>query len=1116
MLAFNCLLQNTQLYKDIQAFVRKQMYERVRDGASVTVRDVYNSAKAEHLDLDIETVGAIYKEFAPQIRATVGNDVLDTDIQVDKQTGKIINAAVGRIVSNRSKKTTQNVGEQKPSASAATQVLKLFNTNILGKKDEVEKSVMKEMEDNLKKAAIALLKNDGNQKIPATTDEILNKALKVDELSVTDIKGQLNTMDDLFNQFSEEIDNVIKKLEASKMGMPKSKVQEINQKIDLFKNYTENIKQGAYTLVLSENEQKKVLRDLLKPKYGKTITSNGKQTVIVDWNKAFQNSKGFRQDVSEVLKNKGYTDSQINKIIAALEDQFNNLKTSSQWNNVQLAKQKKLLNDEDFLTRAANEVVKSKKDKNGEFYKKYDSSVNSNVPDWDRYKEETGKDIEDLKNDIKDTIQNTKPITADNYLLSLKDKNGNPYYQVVNNVKQPDWNRYANDKKITVNAAKDKIAEIVSSNAFQYRQAVSDLAKMNNPKNVISKSDLKKLSELADRNEFNELFNAKVYSMLGISEQDAESGRRLQELTEKVKKIMDKGGDLPKLAFSKIMDDMNSLMSTVHGDRSTMIRYMRRVEFVMGNRNAFRLLNHLNVVENSLSGISQIVQTYIQAFDKKTAQIELKKMLVVALDVLKGGTHFDITNIERLSYQAHDYKFDADKSMKHNIKAMMSIIPNAMLGVLDSAAHAYTMRVMFYNSAVLHEISYQKTLMASDLKKKGLTQSQIDSTIDKKSEEIKESAITKVSDVLYNPTAEVEALKKAEEILKIATPNPSVTEIKREADNLMFANLVSKGVVNQPQLESLLKAADMSAKKAIGKEAAHDWNWISVGLSNVNRNQRARIKKNIQEGNLRKAGVQIFYNALVMKGIMPYVSGAANWGIITAKKTPLGLYNAVVFNRKAFKEEIAKVANMSPQDLYKTMEKYNSLRNDMYFAYTGMAYTSIILLSLAAYAKAFGDDDDEGTLAWIKDMFQTVAENPEGKKILQRWLPPMLHTINLASGNVPLKGQGVDDVSQFLGLGVLESPLTKAFKYTSPKHALSGLGNSIGGITEMGAYYNWANNWIDLVSEKQTVKNKSYSTWVGDELVGTENDFINGIFSGMMGYNLQQDINAYNDFVPRK
>ena len=948
-----------------------------------------------------------------------------------------------------------------------------------------------------------------------TTEEIIDKALKQDELAVKDLQGNLNTLDDLFNQVKGELDDIIFRMEQSKRGKTENQKAEIDEKIEQFKKYTENIKNGIYTLALSKSEQNKVIRDLLAEKYFKTVTVNGAKKNVLDWNKLLA-SENLENDIREILRKKGYDENQIDKVYNAIQYRLNEIKRTSQWNNSLKAREKKMLDDEAFLDRATATVAMSKTDDKGKPYKKYNSVTDKEEPDWDRFQKDTGKTMQDLKNEIRAVFQNTPKVSADEYIKSQKDKNGKYYVTPDGN---PAWDRYAKDKWITIEEAKSKIEDKVSVSASQYRQIISELERKNNPAKHVSKSDLERLAELAERRGFDSLFNAKAYSILGLSDKDTEAGKLIQDLTETAKKILTEGGDNQKIALGKVLDNINSISEYAQNDKSRLLRLSRMMDWYFTNRNAYRILSIYNVFENTFSGISQAISSTLQTDNKKVVKEEIQKMFDVFGDVATGGRHFDMTNVDKISFTGHEYRFDEKKSLSHNIKAALSVLPNVALGAMDSAVHSYTMRTMFYNVAVK---TYKSKLIKdriAELAKSGYSEKEAKDLVKKEDKDLQNKAIDNVFNALYTPQKgeEEEALMaKAERILKLATPNPTQLEIKREAANLELERIVTAGLINKSQFNALIKASDVSAKKALGKEAAVNF-YVNKGLSAMQMKFRENIKNSIQKKQYTKAAFQTASNAIIMKGLLPFMAAGVNWGIITGKKTGLGLLRAYSLNKQSFRQELEDAANANEKQLFEVMEAYNSRRNDVYYGLQGAIFFAIAGISLAAAYAATPDDEKEGFIDWVNELMkQKLFNNPVEAKMAQRWLPPSIHLYNIIEGNV--KGNQWDVGANFFGGQAMESPLGKASQFVSPKHKTAGLGRLIGSALESpSVYYNAMNSWVDaiygLTGEVQDNKVKAHSV---ASAMGSESDLINGFMAGFFGYNLNQDINNWTDFEPRK
>jgi hypothetical protein len=627
---------------------------------------------------------------------------------------------------------------------------------------------------------------------------------------------------------------------------------------------------------------------------------------------------------------------------------------------------------------------------------------------------------------------------------------------------------------------------------------------MNNPAKTVSKSDLEKLSEMEKMYGFDPKFNAKVYRMLGIEEDDAEAGKAIEEISQKISSVTSLSGKEGKLAMGKLLDQVNSIMIKTQGKKSKLLAFARWAEFAMGNRNAYRLLSPINVVENTLSGFSQIIQSSFMT-DKVAAKKELSKMLSVMRDVAAGGKHFDIVDAENLSFIAHDYRFDANKDLAHNIKAIMSVLPNVALGVFDSAAHSYVMRTTFYNNAVIVRESALRNNRRADLIRQGLPDSKIDEILKKEKSDFHNRAVNDVTDVFYDQTAENEALAQAEQILRLVDNNPTQTEIRREASNLMFNNMVKEGILTDDQMQAIKKASDITAKKAIGKESSTVTSWLGnlQGHSGVQKKFRDGIKKDLQKKNYSGAASKIIWNSVISKGLFPFIKGAANWTEIGLKKAGLGALYAIPYNKKSFREQVEKASTLSPKEMGELLEKNATMRNEMYFAAQGLAFATISFLAVAAYFAATGDDDDDLSVFEMFDKHMKEAtESNRNKGYATRWLPPMLHSYNLLRGNI--QGNPISLATQFSGLDAMESPLTKNLKYVGKnkdKAWAAGFATA-GSVVDVGAYYGWGNAWLDAMSKEQTTK-VSPSDWYPPL---NEYPRLSGFLFGMSGYRLAQDV----------
>lgn len=596
--------------------------------------------------------------------------------------------------------------------------------------------------------------------------------------------------------------------------------------------------------------------------------------------------------------------------------------------------------------------------------------------------------------------------------------------------------------------------------------------------------------------------------MLGVDELDAETGREMEELAKTISKVTSLSGGQSKIAMGKLLNNINSLMLKTQGKKSKMLAFARWFEGAMGARNAYRLLTPGNVIDNTFSGISQILQTAFST-DKKVAKKELRLMLSVISDVAFGGQHVNFVDSEDLSFISHDYKYDSSKGASHNLKAAAAVLPNVLLGIADSAVHSYVMRTTFHHSAVLT----RQSALANNLKAKlvvaGKTDAEINKILKEQEGKLREQAVNDVTNAMYDKSAEFSAMRQVISMFKaLGNDKPSKAEVAREVSHLMFNNMVKSGVLTTDQTESLKKAADSAAKNALGKKSGNlssKYNLLASGAQKVQRDFRQSIKKDLSKQNYSGAASKIMFNAVLFKGLFPYISGAANWAAIKLKKTPLGALYAIPYTSKSFRQQVSDAANLTPKELEDIMERNAVYRNNMLMPVSGLVYSALAFMTIMAYFKATGDDDDDlSVLEMYNEGMSKATESNKAKSFSMMWLPPLLNAYNIAAGN--FKGDVVDMAANFAGAGMMETPLTKAVKYARTKDKkMAGFASIPGQVFEVGTVWNMPNSWYDAFTAEETDRPSPTNWWKALE----DYPLASGFLYGMAGYRLSQDVKGW-------
>lgn len=1057
MLGINCLLKDTQLFLDLSNFTKKLIASRVVDGLTVDIQSIYRAVKSEanQWDIDMDTAGEIYKDVAGQFNS---KDVrVSTDKEVDAFTGSAVKKAVKELLFNRKPKPIQEVEGNRPSMQEAIETLQLFNDDFYPANDDRRKTVMLQMQEALGKSAKALLQRQGKVSTGLTATEMINNALAIDEMSFTDLKGNLNKMDDLFNQYVQDIDLVIKELIASKKGMTQAKKDEIDEKVQLFRNYTQNIVQGAYTLALSKPERRKIIQEILKPEYGKDIVRAGVTKRVLDYNKMSKDGANFEIKAKEELVKSGYTEAQSDKIVAALKEEFQMMRESAQYNNIASIGIRRAVEDDTFLSNAAAQVVMSK---NNGAYKIFNRELNRYVPDWVSWEADFGTNQQQIKETIKADI-------------------------------------------------------LKSGSATEYRQIISELQGFNNPANNIKKGELEKLQEMQKRHAFDPLFNAKLMKTLGLSEKDADLLEVIEAKVIQMDEIIGKSGRFGKEARGEVQNAINELIQKKAKKKSWAYYVASALQFGMQQRNAIRLINIYNGVQNNLFGLLQTATGSAMTPTRKLAMLNFKATMSVVSDVFKGGQHFDIVEGERLGLMPTNYRFDSDKGLEHNTKAVFSFLPNAILGVMDAASHYATFMGMLQKGLVLHEKSRLMSEKRAELIGLGLSVAEADAEAKKSEKEFNEQAIDLVTDHFFNEQYIEEARQQAKDTFAMIKSNVSNAQIEREAMNLVIGRLAQGDdkMMRPERLEAIVKAANTASLKAIGKGVAvgiQPFRWVEE--RNIEHNKK--LKADLEAGQYNKAALRMFSHSILVQGLFPFVRGAFNFTVIGIKQSGLGLARAISLNKKSFREQVANVANNDNKNLEEVLESYFSRKQDIGYAIQGLMLSALVFAYYAIKKAADDDEEDESYFNYLDEQMKELAKSKKATTMLRMWGPTPFRIYNILSGNTSNKP--ADQMKELMAMGggeVIIPNFVKDINRAGGKHWSASIGNFVTSPFEVGSVFMSPKSWVDAFSaEENKAKAAIHDVYIGPE----DNEFVNGLLAGLMGYGLNKQINYWEGYIPKK
>jgi hypothetical protein len=1032
MINLSCLVQDTKLKDDVLQFIETVALKGIAKGTNVSFASVYKDMRENGMEIDYQSAGELYKEVAMSMRRKYGNKIkLDNNKTVNDATGRSILTSVKNLTKKLKMKREITDSPSVTVARSMVETLKPITTP--------EKSTKKELEGALKKAATAYLNKRGQQvSQKATTLEILQNALKLDGVGIENVKGDLVGLADLFEELKGQVTGITQLLEKQKKGKNNA---EIDAKIAEWESLTENLISGAYTLALSSQEKRTVVRDLLKVKYGKDVTVNGQVKRVLNWNELFSSQVPFEQIVSDELYANGFDDVSVTKITQALQAEYDDIRASAHWQNLNTRSAQAAVNDANFLQRVANEVAISK----GYFTTE---AGGKKVPDFTRYDLESGKTQDQLKDEIRNDIQ-------------------------------------------------------TNNSASEYRQITSKLAQQNNPRKSVSKSDVQRLIDLRKIHGFDDKFNAKALGVLGLTPDQEQALVDIEELTKKAEAII-ADNRFSKESLGLIQADINKAVTEAYKGKSRTLDIAMVFEWAMRNRNSYRVLGIYNAVENTLSGINQILLNV--GSDPKIAIKEMKLILKAISNTAQGGASYGGTETTEILYEN---RLDGSKGVIYNAKVVMSYIPNLVLGAIDSAAVLHTQQTFLMRSFLNHE---QGRIEAEMKKSKGGA----DLTSAEKND-AKKKALDNITNELYDEAKFEKALQDAERNLRTIKDNPTKAEIYIEAKTLIVKNLenIDNNLYTVDRIESMLKASRAAALRATGKKSEFK------GLDNLNREESKAIKDEMKAGRYGSAASKIFKRTFVNNGLMPFFKARINWLIIELNKTGIGIgRGALGLSKLDYRNNLEKMATMTDKELGDGLEKFHNSRNAIAQGVGGIMFAAIV----GVIAASVGDEDDEeeGFANNVDAFFKEVYKDKEDGKAASRWVVPLMFIYNSLRGNVKQKWKGettADQISERIGGPALDSgPFSGWFKSMEiNRDAATGTAQTIGGVVNWGDYYNWMNSYWDFFGDNETAKPKGFDNYASQKIIGEQDgdspdDFdvsyriFNGLMSGFLGYGLLQDI----------
>jgi len=587
----NCLLSNTPYYEDIKSAIMYFANEMLDNDKQPTVQALYNKARKGGVEIDKNSFAYAYNQAFGQADDTAFSTTDEVNEWAGEEYKKLLKETVDAALGEAPKQ--KEIGSLSPEQSVVKTIAKLFSMNSTDAAPAT-KTIMREMQDIMTKWAKS--KTESKSKATPSIFETLTDFFNLQEKGFETLQGTINNLETLHFEIKKSIREFVKDLDAA--ATDKMTEIEKEQLIDSYDEYTKELMNSVYDIVLSKGEQARLLNEMLKqeglvigdgnfldkngniswskvggengdPKLvkakvkellmdgvkdeqGKTVKYNEQQaTQLAEYFERIYTKK--RNDVIENRINKANTPIAKNPkaaIIASFMD-------SLEWG--QLVEQFKI----DALNNN-NATISDLKDKLEEYIN--NDPMLSVLPE--SYKKEVIDKFEKIATakgqPNKTLLKNTKATIISSFIQSLGE------FKISRNAKgdditTTDWKRLINkfrtdalnNNQATVNDLRTRLAEYINSDTklstlpksyinevlTQFEKIA--LAKMKGK--AAKRTAIDKLMNFADLNKgnaFNAETNAALLETLDISEIDQETLVRVQALAQAMSQL-NKGGLSP-------------------------------------------------------------------------------------------------------------------------------------------------------------------------------------------------------------------------------------------------------------------------------------------------------------------------------------------------------------------------------------------------------------------------------------------------------------------------------------------------------------------------------------------------------------------------------------------
>ena len=1120
----NCLIRNTKIETNVRSAINGIVDFLVDENKKPSFKEVYKLLKEEGLEIDMESVGALYVEETEKY----GSDFFTNEDEVADIVGAKIQQAQKEIVS-RIKQEDATVGESKigemsPEKSLANSIGKMFDRFINGNLPPKTKSTMKAFEDLMKKGIVASLPKMPKESQSSITS-VLDYFFSQEKDGFRTLNGSMNNLRTLHEATKKEINKYVEGL-VSKLDTQ----EEIDLVREQWNSYTESVMNGMYDLMLGKGEQNKLLNEALKQ-----IKIDGKN--IIDKNGNIQWSKLSESGNTDVVKR-------------AISDLFRD-GIKSQDGSVQKYTQEQSDRIAEYLgtryeqklqayvqRQQANERIKNKSSDNlaSDFLKnegyfgvgKKDGVLSVTKSDWKSF-------MNKLRSD-----------------LNVKSKSD------VIRLVEDSFRGFLQERNNTLPVSEQLSDAIIDEKVKSFSElVVAKFAPSTSTPNALQR--VVALSQLNNAKAFEESTQQAINKISGVDDIDQKTLNRLKNIANVISNLIGQNSlsplstTNPKIsrsayalqALSQLDREMKMIIREAKMDKSYLKKTLGFINDYISTATVTLLVNPNNTRENVTTAMATSFTEAMTQYIKnprlavKTQGGNFKVFWSAFISHIMGGSHTSTMTDDDMSIDLPQGEVYTIKNIGRNV----SLAENKTLAISKEIIKTPIYFFQFLNRAILNsfDAAFNSVLMRRQMMGTMYSTLRENGYSNAEAMEIMDEAIEITPEIRQEIKDEIDVidgeLKKVGIVLSSADKALMAIEMRNAQYDITLQKYMKNDMTMQQVQEatkSILKSSGEVSRMLTGKKKIPSKDIISIFiysfpqfLLKLQQIQFDKAKKSFEYGNYRTSAAQEFIGELLGKnGFAKFAGGIGNFANLAITSFPIIGFTQVFGVKRAinaFLRDNPQSQSMTNAESMDRLSTYYEL-NATYRSLFARQLTSIALSTALTMAFMFDDDEDEG---WFDEMMNNLMQTKSGQREIAKQMPLQIAIISIFAYNSKdkkLSDKGtriIETFVQMLGRG------DKSFEYLKKdyENAKTSDKKAVAVAKYLGGVWNGNINQMEQITKTKHVMlsafDKSYITQVKkDEKIAKEiykdmDDYTsaflgNGIISSILRISNGEDFDRFD------